>query len=61
MERTSRFEAHALAQVPSPCYVIDEQAIEKNCQILGRVQEQTGCKILMALKGFTLPELFPII
>ena len=61
MERTSRFEEHALAQVPSPCYVIDEQAIEENCQILGRVQEQTGCKILMALKGFTLPELFPII
>ena len=61
MERTSRFEEHALAQVPSPCYVIDEQAIEENCQILGRVQEQTGCKILMALKGFTVPELFPTI
>lgn len=61
MHRTSRFEEHALAEIPSPCYVIDEQAIEENCQILGRVQDLTGCKILMALKGFTVPDLFPLI
>lgn len=61
MQRTDRFDEGALAGVPSPCYVIDEQAIEENCQILDRVQKLTGCKILMALKGFTLPDLFPMI
>lgn len=61
MQRTSGYEEGALARVPSPCYVIDEQAIERNCQILGNVQELTGCKILMALKGFTIPDLFPLI
>ncbi|UCE92199.1 MAG: carboxynorspermidine decarboxylase [Methanobacteriota archaeon] len=50
-----------LAEVPSPCYIIDERAIEENCQILGRIQDATGCKILMALKGFTVPDLFPLI
>ncbi|MDH3365941.1 MAG: carboxynorspermidine decarboxylase [Thermoplasmata archaeon] len=61
MQRTDRFDEGALAEAPSPCYVIDELAIEENCQILDRVQKLTGCKILMALKGFTVPDLFPMI
>ena len=61
MERESRFPETMLAQGPSPCYIIDEQAIEENCRILDRVQKTTGCKILMALKGFTVPDLFPLI
>ncbi|UCE46148.1 MAG: carboxynorspermidine decarboxylase [Methanobacteriota archaeon] len=54
-------DEEALAEVPSPCYIIDELAIEENCKILGEVQELSGCRILMALKGFTLPSLFPLI
>jgi carboxynorspermidine decarboxylase len=61
MQRTGRFDKSLLAQVPSPCYVIDELAIEENCRILNTVQELTGCRVLMALKGFTLPSLFPLI
>ena len=61
VQRWDRFDERILADVPSPCYVIDEQAIEGNCRILDRVQQLTGCRILMALKGFTVPELFPMI
>lgn len=61
MERKDRYDEKLLASVPSPCYVIDERAIEENCKILGRVQERTGCRILMALKGFTIPDMFPLI
>jgi carboxynorspermidine decarboxylase len=61
MERTSSLGEKVLADIPSPCYIIDEQAIEDNCQILDGVQKATGCKILMALKGFTVPDLFPMI
>ncbi|UCE80695.1 MAG: carboxynorspermidine decarboxylase [Methanobacteriota archaeon] len=61
MQRKNRFDESEFAEVPSPCYVIDELAIEENCRILGNVQELTGCKILMALKGFTVPDLFPLI
>jgi carboxynorspermidine decarboxylase len=61
MRRLKRFEGLSLAQVPSPCYVFDELAIEENCQILDKVQRRTGCKILLALKGLSVFSLFPII
>ena len=61
MQRIEMLDEEALAEVPSPCYIIDELAIEENCKILGEVQELSGCRILMALKGFTLPRLFPLI
>ena len=61
MQRTSSLDEGLLAEIPSPCYIIDEQAIEDNCKVLDGVQEATGCKILMALKGFTVPDLFPMI
>jgi carboxynorspermidine decarboxylase len=61
MERHDRYDVIALAKVPSPCYVIDERAIEENCRILHEVQKETGCKILLALKGFAIFSLFPTI
>ncbi|MGH2272317.1 carboxynorspermidine decarboxylase [Anaerohalosphaeraceae bacterium U12dextr] len=39
-------------RVPSPCYLIDLGLLEKNLRILQLVQARTGCKILLALKGF---------
>ena len=61
MERHSRYDQTMLAKVPSPCYVIDERAIEENCQILDRVQREADCKIILALKGFAIFSLFPTI
>ena len=48
-------------QVPSPCFVVDQEAIERNLQILDSVQNRTGCHILLALKGFAMTSLFPLI
>jgi len=50
-----------LKDIPTPCYVMDEAALEKNLQVLDRVQRESGCKILMALKGFAMFRLFPLI
>jgi carboxynorspermidine decarboxylase len=50
-----------LKQVPTPCYVVDEELIEGNLRILDSVQKRTGCKILLALKGFAMFSLFPLI
>jgi len=61
MQWADRFDVRKLAQLPSPCYIIDEAAIEENCRILDGVQKRTGCKILLAVKGFAVPSLFPII
>lgn len=50
-----------LYRVPSPCYVVDAAAIERNLQILGRVQEESGAKILLALKAFSMFEVAPLV
>lgn len=48
-------------QVPSPCFVIDEVAIERNLKILAKVQAESGAKILLALKAFSMFSLAPLI
>jgi carboxynorspermidine decarboxylase len=50
-----------LSNVPTPCYVLDVPTLERNLGVLDSVQERTGCKILMALKGFAMFGVFPII
>ncbi len=47
------------AVIPTPAYVVDEAALERNLSVLGSVQDRTGCKIIMALKGFAMFSLFP--
>jgi carboxynorspermidine decarboxylase len=49
------------SSVPSPCYVVDEVAIENNLKILQRVQQQSGAKILLALKAFSMFSLAPLV
>ena len=49
------------ALVPSPCYVVDEVAIERNLKILDRVQRESGAKILLALKAFSMFSLAPLV
>lgn len=48
-------------RVTTPCYLIAEDLIENNCRILQRVQQRSGARILLALKAFALPEVFPLI
>ena len=48
-------------QAPSPCYVVDERLLTKNLELLNSVQERTGAKILLALKGFSMHSTFPLV
>lgn len=50
-----------LTDVPTPCYVIDEARLERNLKILDSVQKRSGCRILLALKGFAMFGVFPLI
>ena len=50
-----------LNQIETPCYVVDETALERNLKVLDGIQRRTGCKIIMALKSFAMFSLFPII
>lgn len=47
-------------RVPSPCFVVDEVAVENNLRILNRVQRESGAKLLAALKAFSMWSLAPL-
>jgi carboxynorspermidine decarboxylase len=49
-----------LARLPSPCFVVDEVAIERNLRILQQVAQHSGAKVLAALKAFSMWELGPL-
>lgn len=45
--------------VPTPSYVVEEQLLHKNGRILKSVADQTGCKILLAQKAFSMYSVYP--
>lgn len=47
--------------VPSPCFVLDQAQLLDNAAVLREVQERTGAKILLALKGFAAWGTFPLL
>ena len=48
-------------RLPSPCFVVDEAKLADNAAILDSVQQRTGAKILLALKGFATYSTFPVL
>ena len=48
-------------EVRTPCYVIDEDRLEKNLRVLKGVMDHTGCKILLAQKAFSSYAVYPLI
>lgn len=48
-------------ELPTPCYVIDENIIEENCKALADVMKKTGCHVLLAQKAFSNYALYPLI
>ena len=47
--------------LPTPCYVVDERLLERNLKILDTVRQRAGCHILLALKGFSMHAVFPLV
>ncbi len=43
-----------LQRLPSPCFVVDQVAIERNLKILNSVAQRSGAKVLAALKAFSM-------
>lgn len=50
-----------IGKLPTPCYIVDERLLIKNLEILDSVQKRTGCKILLAQKGFSMHAVYPLI
>ncbi|MCP8898198.1 carboxynorspermidine decarboxylase [Gilvimarinus xylanilyticus] len=53
MEKRQYFNQFDPTRVPSPCFVVDKAAVEDNLKILHRVGEESGAKVLAALKAFS--------
>ncbi len=50
----------SIEELPSPAFVCEEQLLKKNLELLKKVQDKTGVKILLALKGFALWSTFDL-
>ena len=47
--------------IPSPCYVLYEERLRKNLELIKRVKNKAGVEIIMAFKAFALWKSFPIV
>ena len=47
--------------IQTPSYIVDERLLENNLKLLKSVIDRTGCKILLAQKGFSMYSLYPMI
>jgi len=47
--------------IKTPCYICEEELLESNLKLLDYVQEQSGAKIILALKGFAMWSTFPLV
>lgn len=49
------------SKIPSPAYVLEESLLKRNLELIRRVQEQSGATIIVALKGFSMYKMFPMV
>ncbi|NUQ23017.1 MAG: carboxynorspermidine decarboxylase [Saprospiraceae bacterium] len=50
-----------IQQVPSPAYVLEQDRLIKNLELIKRVQDEAGVSIILALKGFAMWRVFPLV
>lgn len=48
-------------ELRTPCYVVQKAKLLDNLRQLKEIREQTGCKILLAQKAFSMYALYPLI
>jgi carboxynorspermidine decarboxylase len=52
---------HHLNIIPSPCFVLEEGKLRQNLQLIDSVQQAAGVTIILALKGFSMFSVFPLV
>ncbi len=48
-------------EIPSPCYVLDENILRKNLELIKSVKDRANVEIILAFKSFAMWGAFPII
>ncbi|WP_300255897.1 carboxynorspermidine decarboxylase [uncultured Alistipes sp.] len=46
-------------KLPSPCYVLDEELLDRNLAVIDRVRRESGAEIIVALKACAMWSIFP--
>lgn len=49
------------SQLPSPCFVLNEEKFRKNLSLIRSVKEEAGVEIILAFKAFAMWSAFPIV
>ena len=49
------------ADLPTPCYIIDEAKLRSNLELLRHVEQESGAHILLAQKAFSCFAVYPLI
>jgi len=47
--------------LPSPCWLLEEKKLIQNLELISRVKNESGAKVLLALKGYALWKSFPLL
>ena len=56
MDKIDRYK-----RLKTPCYICEEELLENNLKLLDYVQQESGAKIILALKGFAMWSTFPLV
>jgi len=48
-------------RIPSPSYVIEEERLRRNLELISDVSVQSGAEIILAFKGFAMWSVFPVV
>lgn len=49
------------SQLPSPCFVLDEEKFRRNLSLIRSVKEEANVEIILAFKAFAMWSAFPIV
>lgn len=49
------------SKVSTPAYIVDLSKLEENLRLLAKVEEESGARILLALKGFSMYGVFGLV
>ncbi len=48
-------------KIPSPAYVLEMKCLKENLSLIKKVQDEAGVSIILALKGFAMWRVFPLV
>ena len=49
------------SKIHTPCYIVQERALKENLEKLAGLARETGCRILLAQKAFSMFRVYPLI